>query len=159
MQLSSDHSRWASMTVVAAAAAGLAYALYASSSAYGPSGGSWPGLGFGVAGTLCMLLAVFLSVRKRLLLWRIGSAQSWMKLHIWLGLLAVPLILFHSGFKLGGPFTTLLMVLFAMVSLSGIFGLLLQQVIPRRMTEQVPLETLRSQIEHVNKGLQLDAYE
>jgi Fe-S-cluster-containing dehydrogenase component len=42
-----------------------------------------------------------LSARKRVRTWRIGSAQAWMRVHIWLGLIAVPCIWFHSGFALG----------------------------------------------------------
>jgi hypothetical protein len=82
-----------------------------------------------------------------------------MQLHIWLGLLAVPLILFHAGFRLGGALTTTLMVLFAVVTLSGLFGLALQQYLPNIMTERVPLETLIGQMDHVREGLATDAYE
>ena len=38
----------------------------------------------------------------------LGSAQTWMKAHIWLGLLTVPLVLLHSGGQFGGTLTTLL---------------------------------------------------
>lgn len=159
MLLSSDHNRWAVGTAGATAVAGALYALYVSAAPHGASGGSWPGLAFGIAGSTCMLIAAFLSVRKKFLLWRIGSAQLWMRLHIWAGVLAVPLILFHSGFSLGGPLTTILMLLFTLVSLSGVVGLVLQQAIPRMMTRHLPLETLHSQIHHVNARLALDAYE
>ncbi|MBI3782232.1 MAG: ferric reductase-like transmembrane domain-containing protein [Deltaproteobacteria bacterium] len=159
MLLTSDHTRWAVATSLAAVVAAAAYTVYATSTPYGPSGGSWPGLCFGIAGTACMLSAVFLSARKKFLLWRIGSAQRWMKLHVWLGLLAIPLILFHAGFSLGGPLTTWLMVMFAIVSLSGIYGLAVQQVIPRVMTLRVPMETPRSQIDHLSASLIVDAYE
>jgi hypothetical protein len=82
-----------------------------------------------------------------------------MQLHIWLGIFAVPLILFHAGFRLGGLLTTTLMVLFAIVTLSGIFGLVLQQYLPATMTQRVPLETVIGQLDHVRQGLATDAYE
>ena len=159
MRINSDHTRWAAATVtITAAAAGL-YAYAASFKPYGWSGGSWLGLSFGITGTTCMLLAGFLSARKKISTWRLGSALVWMKMHIWLGLLAVPLILFHSGWGWGGPLTTTLMVLFYVVIVSGIVGLILQQFVPPLMTARVPFETVRSQIDAVIDGLAVDAYE
>jgi hypothetical protein len=105
-----------------------------------------------------MVAAGLLAARKRLLLWRIGAARTWMAVHIWIGLLALPLIWFHSDFRLGGAFTTMVMALFYIVIVSGIFGLVMQQMVPRAMTARVPLETIHSQIEHVLEGLAVDAY-
>jgi hypothetical protein len=159
MLINSDHTRWmmGSGAVLAGATAGYVY--YAASSPSGPSGGSWPGLAFGVVGTAFMVMAALLSFRKRFLLWRMGSAQVWMKMHIWLGVLAVPFILFHSAFAWGGPLTVTVMILFYIVTASGLFGLALQQFLPAMMTARVPLETVRSQIEHVAAGMAVDAYE
>lgn len=159
MLINSDHTRWVAATAGVTAAATAAYLYSASSSPYGPSGGSGPGVAFGVVGTTCMVVAGFLSVRKRRVTWRMGSAQLWMKLHIWLGILAVPFILFHSGFRWGGPLTSILMVLFYVVIGSGLFGLILQQFVPAMMTARVPLETVHSQIDHVLTGLAVNAYE
>lgn len=159
MLLNSDHFPWIAGTVVATTVAAIAYGSYVSSSPYGPSGGSWPGLLFGVTGTSLMVATGLLSLRKKLLIWRLGSARLWMQMHIWFGVLTVPLILFHSGFGLGGPLTTALMVLFYVVIASGVFGLILQQFLPAMMTARVPLETIYSQIDHVTFGLAVDAYE
>ena len=76
-----------------------------------------------------------------------------MRAHIWLGLWAVPLIVLHSGLQLGGRLSIVLMVLFIVVIISGIFGLLLQQVLPRVMLRRVPAETIYSQIDHVAEQL------
>ena len=81
--------------------------------------------------------------------WQIGRGTFWMRGHIWLGLLSYPLILFHGGFALGGPLTFALMVLFTVVIISGILGLLLQQVMPRLMLTRVPLETVYEQIDSI----------
>jgi len=159
MLINSDHARWITGSVVVTAVAAAGYGYYAAASPYGPSGGSWPGLFFGITGTSFMVVAGLLSARKKLLTRRLGSARVWMQLHIWLGLLAVPFIWFHSGFGLGGPLTTALMVLFYIVIASGIFGLTVQQFLPAMMTARVPLETLRSQVDHVSAGLAVDAYE
>jgi hypothetical protein len=135
------------------------YVVYTRGRPYGASGGSWPGLAYGLAGTACMIAAALLAARKKVRTWRLGAAQTWMRAHIWLALLAVPLILFHAGFRLGGALTTWLMVLFAIVTVSGIFGVVVQQLLPSRMAVQVPRETTLGQIQHVRAGLAADAYE
>ena len=159
MLINSDHTPWLATTVVVTSAATASYLYYASVTPYGPSGGSWPGIAYGIIGTSFMTIAGLLAARKKIRTWRVGSAQLWMKMHLWFGFLAVPFILFHSGFRLGGPLTVTLMVLFTVVTLSGIFGLVLQQFLPAMMTARVPLETLRSQIDYVASGLAADAYE
>lgn len=159
MRINSDHTRWAIATgAITAAAAGL-YAYELSSRPSGPSGGSWVGLFFGITGTSCMVLAGMLSARRKVSTWRLGSALVWMKMHVWLGVLAVPFILFHSGFRWGGPLTASVMALFYIVIASGIFGLIVQQFLPALMTSRVPFETVRSQIDYVIDGLAVDAYE
>lgn len=159
MKLNADHRGWIAFTVLATIAGAVGYRAYVAASPYGASGGSWPGLLYGVTGTVAMVLAGLLAARKKVRTRRLGPARAWMQMHIWLGVLAVPLILFHAGFRLGGALTTTLMALFAVVTLSGIFGLVLQQYLPTLMTERVPLETVIGQLEHVREGLAVDAYE
>ena len=159
MLINADHRSWWVGSTLAAALLTGAYLVYARTMPYGPSGGSWPGLAFGVLGTVCMVLAGLLSARKKVRTWRLGSAQRWMRMHIWLGLLAVPCIWFHSGFAFGGALTTAIMVLFYAVSASGVVGVVLQQVVPSVITRRVPFETVLGQIEHVRAGLAVDAYE
>jgi hypothetical protein len=154
-----DHRAWMAGSLAAAAALTVGYLGYASDRPAGPSGGSWAGLFFGVAGTACMVAAGLLSARKRVRTWRLGGAQTWMRAHLWLGLLAVPCIWFHSGFALGGALTTVIMVLFYVVITSGLIGTILQQIVPGLMTRRVPLETVHGQIAHVVEGLATDAYE
>jgi hypothetical protein len=114
-----------------------------------PGGSSLPGFTFGVIGGIIILFEMLLWWRKQVRTWRIGRTQVWLRAHIWLGLLSVPLIVLHSGFQLGGQLSTILMVLFLIVIASGIWGLALQQFLPRRMLDRVPAETIYSQIEHV----------
>ena len=114
-----------------------------------PGGSSPAGLSLGVLGSSIMLFEFLLWPRKKVRAWRIGSARAWMRAHIWLGLLTVPLIVLHSGFSLGGQLSSVLMVLFGIVIVSGIFGLFLQQFLPRMMFERVPAETIYSQIDYV----------
>lgn len=159
MLLNADQRSWASASIAVAIVLSIGYVIYVGSTPYGASGGSVPGLIFGILGLTFMVIAGLLAARKKVRTWRIGSAQLWMRLHIWLSLLAVPCIWFHSGFGLGGPLTTALMILFYVVIGSGIFGLLLQQFVPATMTSRVPLETIHFQIDHVVSNLVADSYE
>ncbi len=130
----------------------LAIAVYAVScmgKSRWPGGSSPVGLTFGVLGGSIMLFEFFLWPRKKIRAWRVGSASFWMRAHIWLGLLTVPLIVLHSGFRLGGELSSVLMILFGITIASGLFGLFVQQFLPRMMLERVPAETIYSQIDYV----------
>ena len=116
-------------------------------------GGTPVGLIFGTIGLGIFIFAGLLGVRKKFVLWRIGTVQSWMRAHIWLTLLTIPLVMLHSGFRLGGPMTTLLVVLYLIVMVSGVYGLALQNRLPRLMMERLPTEILYEQIPHIRSQL------
>jgi hypothetical protein len=122
-----------------------------------PHGGTIPGMLYGIGGSALMLFAGLLSARKQVPTWRLGSAQVWLKGHIWLGLLSVPLILFHSGFQWGGLLERVLMWLFLLIVASGLVGLGLQQFLPRLMIKLVPMETIYEQIPHVCSVILMNA--
>jgi len=148
-----SHQGWAIFFGVALTAATTGYVLYAARAVDGPSGGSFEGLVFGIAGTACMAAAALLSVRKLKPHWRVGRASAWLRGHLWLGALSFPLILFHAGFGFGGPLAAVLMGAYWIVFVTGVWGLLLQQILPRFMTHQVPEETVYEQIDHVREQL------
>jgi hypothetical protein len=112
-------------------------------------GGTPLGLAFGAISLGIFLFAVLLSLRKKIPLWRVGTVQRWLRAHIWLTILTIPLVMLHSGFRFGGPMTTFLMALYAVVMLSGFYGLFLQHVVPRLMKERLPAETVYEQIPHI----------
>jgi hypothetical protein len=116
-------------------------------------GGTPLGLWFGSISLGIFLFAALLSLRKKIPLWRIGTVQRWLRAHIWLTLLTIPLVILHSGFRLGGPMTTLLVVLYVIVMVSGIYGLILQHHLPRLMKERLPAETVFEQIPHIRAQL------
>ena len=116
-------------------------------------GGTPLGLAFGAISLAIFVFAALLSLRKKIPLWRIGTVQRWLRAHIWLTFLTIPLIVLHSGFRLGGPMTTLLMVLYAIVMASGIYGLVLQHLMPRWMKERLPAEAVFEQIPHIRAEL------
>jgi hypothetical protein len=115
----------------------------------GPSGGSVFGLVYGSVGSAMMLFALLLGLRKKFRTMRVGRAYQWMQGHVWLGLLSYPIILMHGGFHWGGPLTQIMMWIFTIVVVSGIFGLVLQQYLPTKLLHDVPLETIYDEIDHV----------
>ena len=157
MLLDASHRRWIVVCLVLLALATAAYVPYARGALHGARGGTWPGLAYGVAGLALMLYAGVLGLRRRVPTWRVGRATTWMQGHLWLGLLSYPVILFHSGFQLGGPLTLVLMVLFTLVLVSGVYGVVLQQYIPRLMLTRLPLETVYEQIDSVVRQLRDEA--
>ena len=154
-----DHSQrgWALASLAIFVTSLVLYVLYAWSDPRDPRGGSAIGLLFGVIGFGFMIFAAALGARKRVPTWRIGRAKSWMRGHLWLGLLALPLILFHGGFHFGGTLTQILMWLLIVTVASGVYGALLQNSIPKKMTADIPLETIYDEISHVRGLLREEA--
>ena len=122
-------------------------------------GGTALGLVFGSFGFAFMIFAALLGARKKVPVWRVGRAQTWMRGHLWLGLLSLPLIMFHSGFRYGHGLSAVLMTLLIVVVASGVFGAALQHYMPRVMTREVTMETIYEEIEHVRAQLREEAEE
>jgi hypothetical protein len=159
VRIDHTHRKWLAASLIILGIATAVYIPYALHSPSGPSGGSPIGLTFGIVGSAFMVFAGLLAGRKKVPVWRLGRAQTWMRGHLWLGLLSLPIIFFHAGFRFGGPLTTVLMVLVIIVVASGIFGALLQHYMPNMMTVQVPSETIFEQIDHVRAQLLADSGE
>jgi hypothetical protein len=123
-----------------------------------PGGSSAPGLTAGIVAGLLMIYLFTFALRK----WppcyswyRLFPTKFWLGQHIWFGLLTLPLVLIH-GWKGplarwwgGGALTLLtvyLLIFYAIVMISGIWGLWRQQRVPRNLLEDIPDETIQSQI-------------
>jgi hypothetical protein len=147
-----SHRPWAVASAVILTVAVVIYIPYAVGSR-SPSGGSLVGLAYGIAGFAFMAFVTLLALRKRFPIWRIGRTQTWMRGHLWLGALSLPLVLLHSGFLFGYGLTSIMMWLFVVVYASGVFGAWLQHTMPRRLLREVPMETIYEQIDHVREQL------
>jgi hypothetical protein len=159
VRIDHTHRKWLAASLIILGAATAIYVPYALRAPSGPTGGSALGLTFGIIGSTFMLFAGLLAGRKKFPIWRLGRAQAWMRGHLWLGLLSLPIILFHAGFRFGGPLTSALMWLLIIVVSSGVFGAVLQHYMPHMMTTQVPSETIFEQIQHVRDQLVVGADE
>src|ERR1700686_3541976 len=157
MRIDASQRHWAIASAIILVLSAAAYHVYVYNSAVGARGGSPAGLTFGVLGFAFMLFAALLGARKRVPVWRIGRAQAWMRGHLWLGVLSLPLILFHGGFHFGGTLTSVLMGLLLITVASGVFGAVLQNYVPRLMTTDVPLETIYAEIGNVRTLLREEA--
>jgi hypothetical protein len=148
------HGRWIAITgAVALAAIAWVWVLTLRSGRW-PGGSSAPGLVLGSLAAAIFLFELAIVFKKtrwlRTARWTL-SAQTWMKAHIWLGLLSVPLVVLHSGGRLGGTLTMVLLAVFATVIVSGVWGLALQNVLPKMLLEASPAETIYSQIDSVGR--------
>lgn len=153
MRMDATQRGWAWLSLGIFLVSGGVYAFYAMNAPTGPRGGSGVGLSFGIVGFGFMIFAALLGARKRVPTWRLGHAQAWMRGHLWLGLLSLPLILFHGGFHFDGTLTRVLMWLLIITVASGLFGAVLQHYVPRLMTTDVPLETIYDEIGNVRRSL------
>jgi hypothetical protein len=157
MRIDRTQRGWAIASLGILTASVIAYSVYAAHAPAGPRGGSSMGLVFGIVGFAFMIFAALLGARKRVPTWRLGRAQTWLRGHLWLGLLSLPLILFHGGFHFGGALTRVLMWLLLITVGSGLLGAALQHYVPRMMTSEVPLETIYDEIANVRKALREEA--
>jgi hypothetical protein len=133
------------------------YVPYANSAVYGATGNSIIGLLFGIAGTLAMIFAGLLAARKRIVSRKLGSISWWLKGHLWIGLVSVPLIFFHTGFRFGGLLEQLTMWCFLTVIISGVIGQILQHVTPRFMKTAAPQQAIFEQLEVAINALKKSA--
>jgi hypothetical protein len=151
------HRTWAVASGLTLSCAAAGYAASAALSDRPWSGGSAVGLTYGVIGFAMMVFAGLLAGRKKVPIWRVGRAQTWMRGHLWLGLLSFPIILFHSGLAFGGPLTRVMMWMFVAVVVSGVVGAAIQHYLPRLMLARLPMETIFEQIPHVRLQLLIEA--
>jgi hypothetical protein len=159
LRIDRTHKSWFVASLAISGVSLLLYAAYGVPIGAGSMGGTALGLAFGSAGFAFMVFAALLGARKRVPVYRFGRAQTWMRGHLWLGLLSLPLILFHSGFRYGHGLTAWLMTLLIAVVVSGVFGAALQHYMPRVMTREVTMETIYEEIGHVRAQLLEEAEE
>lgn len=161
MLINKDTKPWAAVAIVLfllGTALYVPYHLY--SQPQGPSGGTWPGIIYGVVGTTMILFAMALTPRKKFRTMRVGRAYWWVQGHIWFGLLAFPMIIYHAGLRpglWGGYLPWALMILFLIIELSGIFGLIMQNILPSKILRDVTFETIFEQIDTVVSKLRDEA--
>lgn len=159
MLLDRTHTKWFFASLIILGIATLYYLPYTQVKLNGPSGNSWSGLTYGIIGSFFILIAGGIGIRKKIRTWRVGRAQTWMRAHIWLGLLSFPMILFHAGFDFGPTWglTWIMMWMFVIIIVSGVLGLVLQHYLPQMLTTRIRKETIYEQIDYVLGQLRWEA--
>ena len=100
-----------------------------------PHGGSKYGLAYGAGGTALILLLAFFGIRKRWYRSRFGTLEQWLQSHIYLGLLVLVVLVFHTGMRFNDRIAVATLILAIIVVASGIFGAILYVTVPRLLTE------------------------
>ena len=107
--------------------------------------GSLLGITYGAAALVMLVVVGAWGLRRRTMRFasrrRLGSARTWLYLHLYGGGLFVLLMLMHTAFRLPrGPVTAGLWLLSLWTALSGVFGLLLQRWLPKVLTSGLSME-------------------
>lgn len=158
MLIDSTHRKWIITCGVLAAAAVIGHRVAA---IYWPTplyGGTFVGLWYGIAGALLILFAGLLAAHRKLPVRRwLGARKSWLKGHVWLGLLSVVFVVCHTNYSWGGVLETVLWIVFLSVLFTGIIGVLAQQLLPRVLTARVIYEAPYEQIPHLCEAMRREA--
>jgi Fe-S-cluster-containing dehydrogenase component/CRP-like cAMP-binding protein len=111
----------------------------------------------GLVGLVGIAAVMTYPARKQVYRRRAGPLRYWMLAHIYLGLIAGIVLLLHGGRDSGGLLTSLLMVSFDLVILSGLFGIACYIIVPRIMTsiegDPLLIEDLRDRREELRETL------
>lgn len=102
----------------------------------------------GIVGLFGIAAVMTYPARKQVYRRRAGPLRYWMLMHVYAGVAAGVLLLLHGGRSTGGLLTSLLMISFDLVILSGLFGIACYLIVPRIMTsiegEPLLIEDLRA---------------
>ncbi|MFL6244500.1 MAG: hypothetical protein ACJ74H_00620 [Thermoanaerobaculia bacterium] len=119
-------------------------------------GGSTFGLAYGIAGTALILLLAFFGIRKRWYRSTFGTLEQWLQSHIYLGVLVLVILLFHTGGRFNDKIAVATLVLVIIVVASGIVGAVLYATVPRMLTEvesELTVEELGDQLNQMARSM------
>jgi hypothetical protein len=119
-------------------------------------GGSSFGLAYGIAGTALILLLAFFGIRKRWYRSTFGTLEQWLQSHIYLGVLVLVILLFHTGGRFNDKIAVTTLVLVIIVVGSGIVGAILYATVPRMLTEvesDLTVEELADQLNQLARSM------
>ena len=121
-----------------------------------PHGGSRWGLGYGIAASALILLLAFFGIRKRWYRTRFGTLEQWMQSHIYLGVLVLLILVFHTGGRFNDKIAVTTFILAAIVIVSGIVGAIFYVTIPRLLTEvesNLTVDEISNQLNQLGKQM------
>lgn len=111
----------------------------------------------GFVGLFGIAVVMAYPARKQVYRRRAGPLRYWMLSHVYLGVIAGIVLLLHGGRETGGLLTSVLMVSFDLVILTGLFGIACYVILPRIMTsiegEPLLIEDLRTRRDELRQTL------
>ncbi|HSQ18960.1 MAG TPA: cyclic nucleotide-binding domain-containing protein, partial [Blastocatellia bacterium] len=111
----------------------------------------------GLIGLGSIAAVVTYPARKQIYTRRSGPLRYWKLAHVYLGLTAAIVLLIHGGRDSGGTLTSLLMISFDVLIVSGLFGIACYFIVPRIMTsiegDPLLIEDLRARREELRESL------
>ena len=127
------HIGGAAVTILAALVIGWSIAKYGYDTVLA---GTWLTMRWltGLLGLAGVTIVMSYPARKQIYRRRAGALRYWMLAHVYVGVIAGVILLFHSGPRTGGLVTSFLYVAFDLTILSGIVGLAAYYLAPRIMT-------------------------
>src|SRR5260370_1113607 len=114
------------------------------------------GLTYGITGTLLILLLASFGIRKRWYRSTFGTLEQWMQSHIYLGILVMVILLFHTGGRFNDWIAVITLGLVGIVVVSGGVGAVLYVTIPRLLTEvesNLTVEELSDQLNQLARSM------
>ncbi len=145
---------WRRIFVVLLIAISASYVWYARHEF--PHGGSQMGLAYGVAGFALILLLAFFGIRKRWYRSTFGTLEQWMQSHIYLGVLVLVILFFHTGGRFNDRIAVTTLILAAIVVASGVVGAILYVTVPRLLTEvesDLTVEEISEQLNQLARSM------
>ena len=145
---------WRRIFVVLLIAVSVIY--FRSASSGFQHGGSTLGLTLGIAGFLLILLLAFFGIRKRWYRSTFGTLEQWLQSHIYLGILTLVILVFHTGGRFNDKIAVTTLILLAIVVASGILGAVLYVTVPRLLTEvesELTVDEISEQLNQIGKQM------
>jgi hypothetical protein len=115
----------------------------------GHTGSSWFGYTTGTIGAGLIVWLSLLGIRKRLITDDNWSLKAWVSAHVYLGLSLLIIATLHSGFQFGWNVHTLAYGLMVLVIVSGIFGVAMYSILPRKLSDNRGDTTQKQMLEKI----------
>ena len=119
-------------------------------------GGSRLGILLGIASLVLIVLLILFAWRKRAYKSRLGTLDGWLQAHLYFGIVALPLVLFHAGFLFRDTLATVAFLVLALVVATGLLGALLYRTLPQRLTlveSRVSLDQVSDQLNQLREAM------
>ncbi len=106
---------------------------------------------FGILAVLIVLFLLTYSLRKRVARSMPGRLDNWLLAHIYLGLLGLFILALHAEFRFGWNFSTVGVIFFVLVVVTGIIGRYFYSILPSSISSEQ--RDILSQVAEITKEI------